>query len=739
MLRPKHSQRSKLNQTAQGAVRSRFARLLERLEIASGRGPQLGQNTKLAISIGLAIGLAAGTLPLNAEEKSPNTDSFAAFLLNVSAQDNSLSLPEDTTTPNQSIAVAPCPADVPYPADAAYPAGDSVSRPTKTKSASVIAPTHAAGPSQTTGPAQTTEPWWQSDANGYLLEAPDFVQIDLASLLTSTLESSPQISAISRRTSIAYEKIVQQKAVFDPTVLLETGYGRVNDPVGNELTTGGPPRSIQDSFTASGGIRKLTPLGTTIDLSQEIGTLQSNSVFFIPEHQGNSRLSLSITQPLMATSGRVYNTRLITQASIDSDIAWQQLRLDLEDHLIETMTSFWRLFERRSQLVQQRALIERGKRIGRIVTARADYDSGPLQQIKVTRRLASDRDRMLEIEADVRQLQVQVKTLVGSPELITMHDSLELIPLANPHLPSERLDVRDCIIRGLEHRADILAATRQLAAAGLEVNVTKNELMPRLNAVIDAYLSGLNGSNNIGQSIVDQYSEGGPGVTAALTYNLPWGRRAAKSRYRESRYRYQQRSEELRSALLTGRREIESALIRVKASEMMRQSRAATLAASVQEEKIQTRRWEMLSGDGGPTALILEDLLETQRRRTDAEQGLVTAQVNYVLEMIRLQKAMGTFLIREGVEAVRPECTTRVEILETAPLNENFYPMDQWSDPVTVSGASTTKSAAIDQNPIDETGVPNLGLKFEPGMMETDQPPVSQNAPRQPILQGESK
>ncbi|WP_197168293.1 TolC family protein [Neorhodopirellula pilleata] len=565
----------------------------------------------------------------------------------------------------------------------------------------------------------STQWWWQSHVHDYLLDTPDMIQVDIPTLLTNTLQSSPRISAISRRTSIAYEQIIQQQAVFDPAMLLDTGYGRVNDPVGSTLTTGGPPRLIQDSFSATAGIQKLTQLGTQIDLSQEIGTLQSNSVFFDPAHQGNSRLSLSITQPLMATSGRVYNLRLVTQASIDSRIAWQQLRVDLENHLIETLSAFWRLYERRAQLVQQRALIQRGKLLAQMVTARADFDSGPLQQVKITRRLASDRDRLLELEAEVNRLQVRLKTLVGDPALTVTNDALELIPLADPSLPSESFHVRDCVVRGLEHRADILAATQQLSAAGLEVSITSNELMPRLNAVIDAYLAGLNGSNNIGQSLVDQYSEGGPGITAALTYNLPWGRRAAKSRHREACYRYQQRSEELRETLLVARREIESALIKLKASEALRESRAATLSASAREEAIATRRWETLAGDGGPMALVLEDLLETQKRRTDAEQSYVSAQINYVLDLVALQQAMGTFLIREGIEPVRGSSTSMVEVIQTAPIREDNYPMEVWvnerSERMPISSPAPFNPAS-DQSPL---GIrPSLGIASESGLLE---------------------
>lgn len=269
------------------------------------------------------------------------------------------------------------------------------------------------------------------------------------------------------------------------------------------------------------------------------------------------------------------------------------------------------------------------------------------------------------------------------------------------------------MIRGLEYRADVLAATRQLASAGLDVSITRNELMPRLNAVIDAYLSGLSDGNNIGQSFLNQYTVGGPGVTAALTYNLPWGRRAAQSRHREARYRYQQRGDELREALLNARRDIETALIRVRAADALRQSKAITLAASIDEEAIATRRWGTLSGDGGPTALVLEDLLEIQKRRTDAEQGYVTAQVNYVLDLVGLQQAMGTFLIREGIEPVRPGQTTHVEIRQTTPTTQSDRPIDVWVEPQNLPLPKPgTFDEMSDADPVD------TGIVAQPELIE---------------------
>nr|WP_037230014.1 TolC family protein [Rhodopirellula baltica] len=570
------------------------------------------------------------------------------------------------------------------------------STPVSSKNDTLVLPPE---PSEVTTAVQTVAPWWESIAFSGLLQTPDQVSFDLPTVLTDTLETSPRISSVSRRTSIAYEKIVQQNAVFDPTLLLEGGYGRVNDPVGSTLTTGGPDRLIQNSVIASGGFRKLTRRGAVVDLTQELGTLDSNSLFFEPNPQGNSRVSLSITQPLLATSGEVYNTRLVTQASIDSRIAWQEMRSEVESHLVDTFQAFWRLYERRCHLVQQRSLIERGEQIARIVDGRADLDSGPLQRIKVQRRLANDRDRQIEIEAELQRLQVRLRTLVGSPELTAMKQSVELIPLANPEIPKEDIDLKDAIVRGLEYRPDIQAATQELASAGLGINVTRNELKPQLDAVFDAYLSGLRGNNRFFQAFGDQFTEG-PGLTATLQYSLPYGRRAARSRVREARYRYQQRSEELRQSLLVARREIETALIQADANFRLRESKAITLQAAIREEEIAMRRWELLAGDGGPTALVLEDLLETQKRRTESEQLFVTAQVSSIISLIELQKAMGTLLMTEGVEPSRCGNTSQIDILQMEPVE-----IDQLHAPTQVTERSRQ---VVGESLIGEAGLIEL-------------------------------
>ena len=51
--------------------------------------------------------------------------------------------------------------------------------------------------------------------------------------------------------------------------------------------------------------------GAEPQTSQRLGYEDSNSIYFLPEQQGTSRLSVSLTQPLLNGAGRAYNAHLI--------------------------------------------------------------------------------------------------------------------------------------------------------------------------------------------------------------------------------------------------------------------------------------------------------------------------------------------------------------------------------------------------------------------------------------------
>ncbi|NND99920.1 MAG: TolC family protein [Pirellulaceae bacterium] len=475
-------------------------------------------------------------------------------------------------------------------------------------------------------------------------------------------------------------------------------------------------------MSVRGGMQRNGRRGTQLGLTQELGTLDSNSTFFEPADQGNARLSLSLTQPLLARGGQVYNERLLTRARIDSRVTWQEMRGDVETRIAEVMSAYWRLYEVRCHLLQQRQLLARGERIEQILAARDRFDAGPIELAKARQRVARRQDQLVVIDADVKKRQTRLATLIGSDVLCGAESRLELIPQELPIFPDQRWDVRDVMVQTLENRPEIKSATSQLEAAGLAIRVTRTELVPQLNAVVNASLSSLNGDYRVARSWTDQFSGITPGFSAGLQYEMPHGRRAARSRHREAQHQYRQRAESLREIIQQTKWEAEAALIDVRRASAQHDSKRHLLLTAIDEENVLTRRWEMLGGDGSRVGVVLETLLDAQQRRTDAEREYVTAQADYMASLVSLQQAMGTLLQYEGVQAVRAGRSSTVDFIATGhrldrqtgePSNITLPPAESASQDTRgnakPSAAATQDSASFSvTRSVSEGSVPHL-------------------------------
>ncbi len=142
-------------------------------------------------------------------------------------------------------------------------------------------------------------PWWQEHVGDRLRDGDEFHPIDLDALIVSALAFSPRVRGVSEDVLIQETAIMEAQAAFDVHAFMDSKFFRKSDPIGNVLETGGPPRLREGDFGYSAGLRKRTPLGGSWEMSQRIGMRDSNSQFFEPKQQGNSRLSLSFNQPLL--------------------------------------------------------------------------------------------------------------------------------------------------------------------------------------------------------------------------------------------------------------------------------------------------------------------------------------------------------------------------------------------------------------------------------------------------------
>lgn len=504
--------------------------------------------------------------------------------------------------------------------------------------------------------------WWDERVTQQVMDRDRWVSFDLETVLLDTLANSPRILSVSYQASSTFQRIVQQDAAFDSTVLLSSSLGATNDPVGNTLTTGGADRLREKSLNFRGGAKKTTRQGTELEWTQEIGFLDSNSSFFVPRDQGNARLSLGLTKPLLSRGGRYYNERLVTQARIESRVAWQDMRGEVEQRIADVIAAYWKLYEIRAQLTQQRELLSRSQYLERVLVSRKDFDAALIEITKAKQRVARRADQLIDLEAELRKQQSRLAALVGSDAMIGVEHDLELIPIAQPIIDDTQWTLRDAVGQALENRPEIRAATHDVELSALELRVTRVELEPQLNWVFNGYLSQLNGASRVAQSFGQQF-ENAPGVSTGIEFEVPRGRRAFRAQHREALLKSRQRSERLREVIQQTQFEVETALIDLSRFQKQLISKRNVLTSAITEENILTVQWRVIGGDDSRVGIMLENLLDAQKRRTDAEKDLVSVEAAYMIAQVQLQRAMGTLLINEGIRPHQSPCSGEINFL----------------------------------------------------------------------------
>ena len=499
-----------------------------------------------------------------------------------------------------------------------------------------------------TGPTALAASWWdQHVTSPYRSETP--LNADIHTLLFLALQNSNQIKIAKREPLIQQTVIQESDSAFDWVRYLNANWNDTSQPISNQLQAGGTASRLNDHiFQANGGLRRLTRYGGLLDISQQFGWQDNNSVFFVPADQATSQLTLSYTHPLLRGRGRSYNEALLVLAQIDTSIANQNFYAALQDELLEVTRSYWSLYRERAVLAHQMRLYLATKDVCETLQARQKVDTQGTQLITATSALANRRSDLIRARTAVTNAATRLRGLVNAPELANS-DVAELIPVEVPSTHFEPVDLQAEIQLAIQNRPEVKAATQQVRAGAKRLNVAKHELLPALNLVTQAFANGLRGNNNFDRAFVDQFSTGAPSYTIGLQYELPVGNRLAKARVCRRQHEVQRLRDEYARALEAVQTEVDIAVRELNTASQEIYAKSSALVAAEAEANTIEQRWKRLVDGSGSAGLNLESLLRAQERVTAAEEDYVTSLLTYNLAMVSLKRATGTLLRSENV------------------------------------------------------------------------------------------
>jgi outer membrane protein TolC len=467
--------------------------------------------------------------------------------------------------------------------------------------------------------------------------------VDVQSLVIDALRFAPQVHSINKQWQIRETAIYEADAAFDATAFIESIYTRTSEPVGNTLTTGGPTRFREKNWSQSVGVRRKTTTGADLEVSQQLGYQNNNSVFFTPKHQANSRLNISFTQPLLQGAGRAYNTSTIVLAEVETGLAWHQSRTQLQNHLLSVSQAYWQLYLQRVMVLQKAIHLKRAEDVLGQLQARQEVDVLRRQILRANSAVAARRTELTRAEAAVRNAETRIRVLVNSPRL-EVSGALELLPYEAPSEVMFDVKMEEAVLTAMQNRPEMEEAMKQVHAANIRLNMSKNELLPVLNVVLESYLSGLQGDFGIWRSANQQFDDAEPSYSAGLVLEVPFGQRAAYARNRRRELERSQILSNFQTTMDTLTADVETSLREVRVTYQEIYAKQASMNAAEAEVAFLHDRWKTLPGDDQSASVLLESLLSAQNRLSFEEQGAAQAEQSYAVALLNLKRAMGTLL-----------------------------------------------------------------------------------------------
>ncbi len=496
--------------------------------------------------------------------------------------------------------------------------------------------------------------WWKQVVNQALNPDNKTQTIDTNTLVLEALKNSPRIQAISQTPLIRELQVIEADSDFDPVSFVRSNFEDRNDPVGNTLTTGGAPFLKDNIWSGEFGLRKKTRTGASVQMSERLGFKNSNSTFFLPQDQGTATLALNVTQPLMRGRGKYYNQSQILIAQATGGAAWNTFSNELQDELQEITQAYWRLYYDRSLYLQMKRNVERGEQILLMLEGRSELDSLPSQIARARSAVQSRKTDLANAFRDVRNAETEIRRRIADREWLAAQ-SIELLPVELPQAEPFEIPLEQVVLTALEQRLEIKEVLQRAKIAGIQRDVSTNELLPELSLLMGTYVSALKGESALGQAITGQFGVA-PGYNFGVQFEMPYQNRSARSRLAQQKLQVAKIKAEVDETIQKVVAESQISLRRVNSAGQTLLAAEQAIIASRADLQQNYQRWEAFGlvegdlADGQNPTTLLNQVLDSQERLAAAELIYAQAELDLKNSETALQRTMGTLLMHENID-----------------------------------------------------------------------------------------
>jgi outer membrane protein len=496
------------------------------------------------------------------------------------------------------------------------------------------------------------EPWQLMVRQGALpISISDIIRLMLASNLDVT---------VNRYSPLTTEYLLNTLfRPFEPTLRISAQAIRSTTPSASQ--TQGASSLSQLLHQYSIGYGQTLQNGTQVGVNFSMNRSSSNNSFsiFNPSYSGN--ITYSVSQPLLQNYGRSINSHLIRIAQNNHNMSQIDFEMQTIDLVTAAQQMYWDLVYQREDITVRKQSLELAQKT--LADNKRQVEIGTMARIEVVQaesEVAQREVQMVTTTYTADQTQDRVKKLItslGDPALV----SAQLNPIDLPRKPSAEdvMPIEDAIKYALESRPEMRQLALQLQNSDIDVQYTKNQLLPNLTVGVSYTQSGVGGvqtlRSGLGGEIVGVIHGGltdafgqlfgysYTGYAVGFNLSIPLSNKSAQADNARAltqkdslSARRTQMAQQIALDVRNAQSQVEMNRARIAAADKALE--LANLQLEAEQKKFQLGTSQ------------LRFVLEEQRTVTDAEETQIQALVNYAKSLVDYDRAVGRTLRKNNVD-----------------------------------------------------------------------------------------
>ena len=495
-------------------------------------------------------------------------------------------------------------------------------------------------------------------------------RLTLREAVLTAVRNNPGIIAESLGPLAQETAILEAQSQFDPIIGAQAGIDRLAQPTSNQLTAGfgltdeDPILKTNDGFW-NFSLGKPLRSGGTFEVEWTNDRSRSTLPFLLLNPNYTPEVIATLNQPLLRGFGLYFTSLRIQLAETATEASIEQYKAGVANFILSVVTNYWAVVGLEERLEVLKSSLGLAEKTVRDNQTRVDVGVlPPVAVLESQAEAARRKEDVIVATNDLalakRRLRQQVFLPGESPFFPQVVE-----PVDRPSRDEIEVDVEDAIRLALEKRPEVLASRLGIQGRQLDVALTENQLLPRVD------LFGSLGTNSLAGKDVQNPTAPNPdwqgnygdalnrlvdgrfySYSAGVRIEVPIGNAQAESQAERARVEQQRAYETYRQTASEVSLEVGQAAGDVGSD--LERIETTKVARELSEENLrnQTKRYEV-------GMVTTTDLLQFQNDLASARVSEIQSLIEYNISRTRLDRAQGTLLSRFDVEvAPRGETAT---------------------------------------------------------------------------------